>query len=1440
MAPVREHARSFCTAVSGYYCGSGMRAAASELVPLSLTASFRLAGEDEAANPRHFRGSTSFGDHFCCPFTPLPSHPPLFALGRTRCGLSHSLPLSSSPLCSSSSISLSSLYPLDSHGGSSCGLPSPRSVTRVACSVSQGGEAACGAARTQGEREEMATTVREASGEPKQKDGSADEGVAKGDKNGEGGMAGHRGVEAVDSTRISAEESSQEETDAQLCSCSPCLEVETRSKRRGGSGSSSLPVCAGALACCAVGGVYVWLQEARGLSLAVLSFHIHFAPEDGGDESASSSWSLSLTPSPAGQASATAPTRERRWGYSRGHSPAATRSSAARGFLDVECCYALLLPIEQKPEPLLIAGVLAPLFRPPIAPSSTHTASLRRRVSGASGGGAWAFGWTPVSAPGKRAPVSFPFAVTSRRAGVRVGLRAHETAAELLFQIRASPFFTHLVELALYELFERFLSGFKRELRALAPFKASRSAQTPPANGLAQAGVAGASPQRDANGECRSGVSGVSASSTLPHQKRGSMESENVGDPTEGWAAAAGAALMRHREEGLQRREIGLQSSRFSPSACSGPCSAEQKGANRNDSGKETRQQRLPRAPSPPAKAYVLSLPQAQVSTENEEARRRRHQGGAAPQQTSRVLQRTNRGDWEDAERAREAGKEMASQRKLAASDGRELAQPGSEEAMGPRRSRDARKKDRDRDEFGKASARYEDSHGGAKQAYGIAEAERRACALFSLDRLLRAEDVSEAFSLVAPRAHPYRVPVPSQLSSGPSLSPSSGSDVPLPSSASSRSVARAGSHGALSPHPAASSPSAELSLQQRFAVAQEALTALPGGAALYLFLHLLSRHSLARKLVRFVLALLVAYPARKRAENSACEATGDPTESAKARQASVHALREGNCEEDIVVPWSGAGGAPALWAPPALFQERRRSRSHAARSRAEEKPAREGEQLHSQVEEEEGSRRAQKAKHGQRAEERAERQADAKADEERAIFQLYRDVVAIVEDCLLSSLVHLQWLRVFQLTSVLALDLPAWLFRLRPHICRVFSLDGPCGLLPSPESAPVVSPCCSHSQCLFLQDDPAVPFERVVLSLVSQLGLSARGFASRSIWSAAQWRACLLGSRSLPSLCRTTEMGRLHQGSLLARTSSRASSHFGVDASLAISDSAEAAPAPTACREGTDLQSEEADARVLAASPSACEWKRGSYAAVSGAWVHLPSVRGLTPSPAPASPFPPPTFREFRACTQRPHAGLHAQVSPPSSSVPLPLPDGWFTHKQVYRGRLASSFSPRTNARAGAPSPPAGLPQRLGRRVQPNFVSGSEGEYSLRAATESLTAFFLHVFVRADLPVLALALLVAAGDREGVRRILSLSPSLRLRIQMKQEESNGRVSASADTTAQQPSKAAALESGHPGGRSREDAKTAGGGAVRRKQNRDGRRVGSNVSLLARAAFRHG
>ncbi|PFH34408.1 RIC1 protein [Besnoitia besnoiti] len=297
--------------------------------------------------------------------------------------------------------------------------------------------------------------------------------------------------------------------------------------------------------------------------------------------------------------------------------------------------------------------------------------------------------------------------------------------------------------------------------------------------------------------------------------------------------------------------------------------------------------------------------------------------------------------------------------------------------------------------------------------------------------------------------------------------------------------------------------------------------------------------------------------------------------------------------------------------------------------------------------------------------------------------------------------------------------------------------------------------------------------------------------------------------------------MGRLHQGSLLARTSSRASSHFGVDASLAISDSAEAAPAPTACREGTDLQSEEADARVLAASPSACEWKRGSYAAVSGAWVHLPSVRGLTPSPAPASPFPPPTFREFRACTQRPHAGLHAQVSPPSSSVPLPLPDGWFTHKQVYRGRLASSFSPRTNARAGAPSPPAGLPQRLGRRVQPNFVSGSEGEYSLRAATESLTAFFLHVFVRADLPVLALALLVAAGDREGVRRILSLSPSLRLRIQMKQEESNGRVSASADTTAQQPSKAAALESGHPGGRSREDAKTAGGGAVRRKQNRD-------------------
>ncbi|PFH34409.1 RIC1 protein [Besnoitia besnoiti] len=439
----------------------------------------------------------------------------------------------------------------------------------------------------------------------------------------------------------------------------------------------------------------------------------------------------------------------------------------------------------------------------------------------------------------------------------------------------------------------------------------------------------------------------------------------------------------------------------------------------------------------------------------------------------------------------------MASQRKLAASDGRELAQPGSEKRWG-RADRATHGK---RTETGMNSARR-------PQDTRIVMAARSRLTALQRRRDVRVRSsVSIAFCELKTSLKPFlswlheriRTACRSPLSclSGPSLSPSSGSDVPLPSSASSRSVARAGSHGALSPHPAASSPSAELSLQQRFAVAQEALTALPGGAALYLFLHLLSRHSpstlaktvascvrkteptlaplvlfpllgsppatyfedamkrqllhtasiyllvlqntegclvvrqkralpllraalrlgvagLARKLVRFVLALLVAYPARKRAENSACEATGDPTESAKARQASVHALREGNCEEDIVVPWSGAGGAPALWAPPALFQERRRSRSHAARSRAEEKPAREGEQLHSQVEEEEGSRRAQKAKHGQRAEERAERQADAKADEERAIFQLYRDVVAIVEDCLLSSLVHLQWLRVF------------------------------------------------------------------------------------------------------------------------------------------------------------------------------------------------------------------------------------------------------------------------------------------------------------------------------------------------------------------------------------------------------------------------------------------
>ncbi|PFH30762.1 hypothetical protein BESB_015640 [Besnoitia besnoiti] len=333
------------------------------------------------------------------------------------------------------------------------------------------------------------------------------------------------------------------------------------------------------------------------------------------------------------------------------------RESAAGGFLDVECCYALLLPIEQKPEPLLIAGVLAPLgvvvacspsrvavrrasLPPPTAAECAERRGRQRLrapcinlrlqlqpslhplltrllavsaadrsfvhahppLSGvafparrAAGPGPSVGRLSPRPASGHQSPFPSPSPVGALACGV--GLRAHETAAELLFQIRASPFFTHLVELALYELFERFLSGFKRELRALAPFKASRSAQTPPANGLAQAGVAGASPQRDANGECRSGVSGVSASSTLPHQKRGSMESENVGDPTEGWAAAAGAALMRHREEGLQRREIGLQSSRFSPSACSGPCSAEQKGANRNDSGKETRQQRLPRAP---------------------------------------------------------------------------------------------------------------------------------------------------------------------------------------------------------------------------------------------------------------------------------------------------------------------------------------------------------------------------------------------------------------------------------------------------------------------------------------------------------------------------------------------------------------------------------------------------------------------------------------------------------------------------------------------------------------------------------------------------------------------------------------------------------------------------------------------------------------------------
>ncbi|KEP65908.1 UNVERIFIED_CONTAM: RIC1 protein [Hammondia hammondi] len=1205
------------------------------------------------------------------------------------------------------------------------------------------------------------------------------------------------------------------------------------------------------LACCTVGGIYIWMQGTEGLSLAVLSFHFHCSSSDDDlDAQESASRSETRACSAKGEVCET----QSKGAEARKRTKPALASSSLSSLLDVEGRCALLLPIEQKPQPLLIAGVLAPLgvvvacspspvslsssfagpsvsvetsaagetrisapsldlrlqLQPTLHPLLTRLLAVAaesslshqnresplQQASPPSGSASPFSPWCPLSSSPCSLSPSPSCSLSSflgRQACAPVpvyacngGLAAYEAAAALLFQIRASPFFSHLVELALYELVDAYLPVFSRELRALThaerlrrpPGSSDWSAQ----EGLEEGVCCAVSRDR--------GV--LPRSQTCKIEKPYIDAADKRMQPSSGLPTAVrldSAPLPRTVEAGE-----GAESDNWKlvhPSARS-PESA-WTCAKRRDT-----KQLLLRVGGARPEAYVLSLPQTQTAAFPSSAR---EEGNIARQRREETV-------WLSGDRNADVHGETASHTKTGRRDMRCTSgqrSPRGSPGVNARASPQSRgRKERLEEIEAVASQRTLDALNAhqnmtdeASSKRGTSE-ERRAQAFLSLDELL----ISVASESV------------SSFSSSPLSTPE-----PV-------------SH---TPHPASETSGSSFSnLQTRYVAAQEALTSLPGGQALFLFLQLLTRQhpsllakvvaacvrkteptraplilfpllgrppqsffddalrghllhtaslyllllqnvegclavrtkrglpllqaalrlgvlGLARKLVRFLLAVVAPNVTERSKRGSSSKRLGGLTGPAR-NTSGADELETGDFEdrelegkgsacdvEELEMPWSGPDGAPKLWAPPRYWHGDRRP---SAETHMKREDATAGADRRGLVKcGERDANRGRLPTLGLSGSDMKGAQVDwteNAVNEKQEVIRIYREVVDSVGDSLWCALAHLQWLRLFQLTSAFALDLPAWLVRLRPQLCRLFSLDVPSlgpffshsssSVLSSSKyyPSPPPSPFSSASSAEPGRDSKlhALPFEAVVLSLSLQLGLSR---SPLSVFSQSQWEkffsqvsAAATDAPTLP----TPSLSSLVDSSL--------------DPSRLVSPCSSVDPntppwfgrPPIAHSDVSGVSSDRHD-HAASVGESGVEARSG--------------VRYMTP-------LSPPSFREFWMKTD--------VLLPEASASSQPPTEG-------RTGPLDSAPSCMQFDKAASPSSPWLLPSRV---APPVFVTGSEGEVALSDAVENSCEFFLRVFISADLPVLALALLAAARDEAGVKRIFALVPSLRCRVQMEKE----------------------------------------------------------------------
>ncbi|KFG99179.1 RIC1 protein [Toxoplasma gondii VAND] len=1393
---------------------------------------------------RPLNSATAFGDAVCSPFAPLPSHPPLLSLcQRKTVSPSASLASVADPLRSSSSPSNSR-------------LPSPSSGRSRAPET---------------ERPHWAGTV-----DPVGRDGATEErrrGAAVAQEN--------RGVPQLDDREQAesdaAEEAegeqrwtlsqatwSQEKTQGQCTRMQRSfqrreLETQRRWRKRSNHATGASWTRFSDLACCTVGGIYIWMQATEGLSLAVLSFHFHCSSSD---DELEAQESASRSATPACSAKGEDCETQSKGAKARKRTKPAVMSSSLSSLLDIEGRCALLLPIEQKPQPLLIAGVLAPLGVV-VACSPSPVSLLNSSFAGPSVSvETSAAGETRISAPSldlrlqlqptlhplltrllsvaaesslshqnresplqQASPPSVSAAPSSPGCPLfsspcslspspscslpsflmqqacapapaffacNGGTAAYEAAAALLFQIRASPFFSHLVELALYELVDAYLPVFSRELRAWTHAERLRG---PPGTsnpngpeGLEEAVSCAAS--RD------HGV--LPRLQTRKHEQPCRDAADNRMQVSTGLPTAVrldSAPLPRTAEAGDEAESDKWKLVHASARSPESPWEC----AKRRD-----KKRPVLRVGGARPEAYVLSLPQTQTDAFPSSARKEGDRARQRKEETVSLSGERNPGvDGATASHTK-PGESGKGDMRCTSGQRSPRGSPGANARVS---SENRGKETRLEETEAVASHRTLDALNAhqrvtneASWKRGTSE-ERRAQVFLSLDELL--------------------ISVDSEFVSSFSSTPLSGLEL----------VAH-------TPHPASdTSGCLYASSRTRHVAAQKELTSLPGGQALFLFLQLLTRQhpsllakvvascvrktdptraplilfpllgrppqsffddalrshllhtaslyllllqnvegclavrtkrglpllqaalrlgvlGLARKLVRFLLAVVApnATERSERGSSSECLAglTGPARKKCGAAELETEAFDDRELEgqgtacdaEEAEMPWSGRDGAPKLWAPPRHWPGDRRPRAETQVKREDETAGAADRRGLVKC----GERDANRGRLPARGRSGSDRRKEAHVgcaenevnEEKQEVIRIYREVVDSVGDSLWGALAHLQWLRLFQLTSAFALDLPAWLVRLRPQLCRLFSLEGPpLGSSFSHSSSSVVSsskhpspppsPFSSASSAELARDSQlqAVPFEAVVLSLSLQLGLPGPPFSvfSQSQWEAlfSQVSAAASDTPTLTTPCLSSQVDSSLEPSRLESLCSSVDPHSPPWLSRS----------PPAHSAVSGVSSDRSD--------------HAASVGESGGEVRSGVRRYVTP-------LSPPSFREF---------WMRDAVLLPESSASSQSP----TERRT--GPLSSTSSSMQFDKAASPSSPWLLPSRL---APPAFVAGSDGEVALSDAVENLCQFFLRVFISADLPVLALALLAAARDEAGVKRIFALAPSLRCHVQMEKE----------------------------------------------------------------------